>query len=162
MPKRRKERDVGRSDRRSPFLLSYPAFPARYSISLRWYCRVDESGVDVIDSWGKIELTKKARARFERARDQLSRLPYAEWKKPLGAKVQGHDHIYVIRFHDETRKQWRVFGYADTARNGFVMTNTAFENDYKYIPGNAPNRASQHRLTVSAEPDRYSRLCYST
>jgi len=162
MPKRRGEKGVVRSVRQRSFISSYAAFSALSSISLHWYCRVDGRGRDVIDSWEKVELTKKARARFERARDQLSKLPYSEWKKPLGAKVQGYDHIYVIRFHDETRKQWRVFGYADTVRNSFVMTNTAFENDDKYIPGNAADRASQHRLAVSAEPDRYSRHCYPT
>lgn len=162
MPKQRKGKGVSWADRQASIPPSSPASPTFSSVYLVWYCRIDERGSDVIDSWEKNELTITARARFERQRDQLRTRPYADWKKPLGAKVQGHDHIYVIRFHDETRKQWRVFGYADNARNGFVMTNTAFENDDKYIPRNSADRASQHRLAVSAEPHKYSRRCYSS
>lgn len=121
---------------------------------LLWYCQLDGRGEDIIDQWETADVTVRGRANFERVRDHLRWQPYRDWHRPHGEKVRGHHHIFVIHFHDETGKQWRVFGYADATLNGFVMTNTAFEKDDKYHPRDSADRASKYRdMAYNGSPE---------
>lgn len=125
-----------------------------------WFCRLDQRGNDVIDRWHESELSKRARANFERRRDQLGQLDFRYWMPPSAVSV-GH-HIYVIHFHDEARKQWRVFGHADRANTGFVMTVIAFEKDDVYHPSNASDQAASHRDAICENFRRFAKRCFNT
>lgn len=98
----------------------------------KWYCFKDNRGNDVVNDWLR-KLSGNARGRFARARDQLRDQPKQNWSKPNPASNVGN-HIYVIRFKDETSMQHRVFGHFHDPANGFVMTLTGYEKDDVYYP----------------------------
>lgn len=123
-----------------------------------WYCRMDR-GIDVIDKH-MAGLSAKARARFERSRDQLKAMPLSMWSKPHPASYVQKNHIYVIRFKDEASTQWRVFGHAIPDSYRFVMTIIGTEKDDVYIPSDAGNRADKFRTLVESDFSKYACKCY--
>lgn len=131
------------------------AAPAR---RWHWYCRLDR-GKDAIDPWYK-RLSVRAQARFDRARDQLAELPLKMWSKPMPASYVQQDHIYVIRFSDEARQQWRVFGHAVPERWQFVMSVIATERDNEYKPKNAGEKASKFRAQIGTDFGNNARECF--
>jgi len=125
----------------------------------KWRCRKDDRGVDVIDEWhNSIEVTKTARANFERRRDQLSQLDFRRWERPAACQLK--DHICVIHFKDESSKQWRVFGYSAPESKTFVMTNVATEKDDVYKPKKSAKHAANHRDAIRIDFDRLSCGCF--
>jgi len=104
--------------------------------------RKDRS-VGVIGEWLK-GLDTKARARFERALDQLRQLDKQHWHKPNPASNIGN-HAYVIRFTDVSRTQLRVFGHFHDPHDTFVMTFSGHEKDNVYHPDNYEKVAQRHR-----------------
>lgn len=113
-------------------------------IKWNYHERKDKHG-GVITEWIKsTHLTIKARARFERALDQLRQIPKSSWHKPTPASNIG-DHTYVIRFTEVTGAQIRVFGHFFDPHNSFVMTFDGGEKDYEYIPSDYQDVAQHHR-----------------
>lgn len=111
----------------------------------------------VVEEWlGSKQVSKKARANFERALDQLRQLPKTKWSKPAPASNIG-DHTYVIRFKDETSKQLRVFGHFFDDHKSFVMTFDGFEKDDVYHPNNYQEVAQRHRSACDQDFSRLTR-----
>ena len=82
-----------------------------------------------------LSLSIKAKQNLKRALQILSVLPIQDWHKPQpSSKIKDANHIYVIRFNDENRTQWRIYGFHDVNRNVFVKTNYGTEKDGKYKP----------------------------
>lgn len=109
-----------------------------------YHDRVEKSD-PVITSWiKKTHMTVKAQAKFERALDQLRRLPKTSWSKPNPASSLGH-HTYVIRFTEVTGAQLRVFGHFYDAHSSFVMTFTGTEKDNVYYPTDYEKMAKRHK-----------------
>ena len=123
-----------------------------------WFCFVDRRGKDVIDAW-HAGLSVVARANFSRARDHLSQLRFELWSKPHPASSIGH-HIYVIRFKDESSKQWRVFGHSVASRRAFVMSFIATEKDNVYIPSDSAARAKKHQGIVASDFAKSTCPCF--
>lgn len=99
----------------------------------------------IITSWiEKSHMSVKAKARFERALDQLKRLPKTSWSKPNPASSLGHN-TYVIRFKDVSGAQMRVFGHFYDPHSSFVMTFTGTEKDDVYYPTDYEKMAKQYR-----------------
>lgn len=122
-----------------------------------FYCRMDR-GADVIDEW-YMKLQVKARARFTRALDQLRERPLKDWTRPLASSLG--DHIYVIRFKDHSSLPHRVFGHFVGDRAAFVMTVTAIEKDYAYIPSNCKDQADRYREIISNDFAKHVRVCHN-
>ena len=121
-------------------------------------------GGGVISKWlRESRIDKKAQARFERALDQLQKLPKASWHKPNPASIIG-DHTYVIRFTNANRSQHRVFGHFFDPHSSFVMTFNGNERDNAYLPSNYQLLAQQFRSACDTDffsqtrafPDRCS------
>jgi len=95
-------------------------------------CYVDEkkhSDVrEFIDS-----LPTKTKARLKRSLEILTGLDIQEWHKPNPASFI-NNHIYVIRFKDTNRQQWRIYGFHDKDKKTFVFTYYGTEKDGKYKP----------------------------
>jgi hypothetical protein len=80
-------------------------------------------------------LSVKAKNNALRQMEILLQQPQENWHKPLPAsKIKGYNHIYVIRFNDENRTQWRIYGFHNQIKKVFVMTNYGTERDGKYKP----------------------------
>lgn len=112
----------------------------------KWnYHERKSKNVGVITEWIKSShLTVKAKARFDRALDQLRQLPRTSWHKPNPASVIG-DHTYVIRFTEVTGAQIRVYGHFFDPHTSFVMTFDGGEKDNEYYPTDYQNVAQRHR-----------------
>ena len=109
-----------------------------------------ESGQGVITKWmQRTHLSTKARARFDRALDQLRDLPKTRWSKPNPASNVG-DHIYVIRFTDVTNQQLRVFGHFYDGHRTFVMTFDGTEKDNVYYPTGYQEVGKRHKSACDA------------
>ena len=106
--------------------------------------------------------SKKTRAHFDRAIDQLKHLPMRSWSKPQPASKIG-DHTYVIRFKDSNSSQLRIFGHFHHDHHAFVMTFDGYEKDYVYYPENYQDLAKQHRKDCDAEfavkTQAFEKLC---
>jgi hypothetical protein len=107
-------------------------------------------GEGVISKWLRTsKIDKKGQARFERALDQLQKLPKTSWHKPNPASNIG-DHTYVIRFTDASRAQHRVFGHFFDSHAAFVMTFNGNERDNVYYPTDYQLLAQQYRSACDA------------
>ena len=106
-------------------------------------------------------LTVKGRMQAKRAMEHLSQKDIQHWARPHSSKISGHNHIYVIRFHDENRTQHRIFGHHDRAYTCFVMTSKAIEKDDKYIPANASDHASARMVECNSDFSKFTCNCLS-
>ena len=114
-------------------------------------------GEGVVSAWIVADrLTKKAQARLDRALDQLLQLPKQDWHKPNPASALGN-HAYVIRFTDESRKQWRIFGHFHDPHYCFVMTGTGFEKDDEYEPENYLELAKSNKTKCDEDFQGYTK-----
>ena len=95
-------------------------------------CYVDDRGNNVILNWLS-GLSKKALAKFKRQLEILECLEIQDWHKPNPASLVKY-HIYVIRFKDENRTQWRAYGHHDLPKKAFVLSFYGTEKDRKYDP----------------------------
>lgn len=77
-------------------------------------------------------LSKTAHANLKRTLEHLSQKPASEWVRPHSSSLK--NHIYVIRFHDENRTQWRIFGGMAVEHGTFVLTNHGTERGGRYDP----------------------------
>ena len=93
--------------------------------------------------------SKKAEARFDRTLDHLTQLDKQQWSRPHASPLT--NHIYVIRFTDENRRQLRVFGHFYEAHHCFVMTLSGDEKDDKYSPPDYLKRSIEHKELISKE-----------
>lgn len=126
-----------------------------------WRCRLDEHGIDVIDQWlMSRDVTKRAKMNFERRRDQLAQLDFSYWGRPGAARLK--NHICVIHFHDESDRQWRVYGFSEPSHCSFVMTNVASEKGHEYNPSAADSEeaANTHREHILVSIRGRSRACF--
>lgn len=93
----------------------------------------DNRNESKVFNWIKNDLSIKEKQSLKRALEILSSRPISDWHKPNpSSKIS--NHIYVIRFSGDNRKQWRIFGFHDSANHIFVMTHYGTEKDGKYIP----------------------------
>ena len=84
-------------------------------------------------NWIRDDLSIKEKQSLKRALEILSSRPISDWHKPNpSSKIS--NHIYVIRFVGDNRKQWRIFGFHDSQQQNFVMTHYGTEKDGQYIP----------------------------
>ncbi|MDD2711304.1 MAG: hypothetical protein PHU77_00150 [Simplicispira sp.] len=95
------------------------------------------------------ECSKKAEAKFDRTLDHLVQQERASWSRPKASPLG--DHIYVIRFEDENRKQLRVFGHFDDKQHCFVMTLSGGEKNDTYYPSNYLDQAASNRTAVEVD-----------
>jgi hypothetical protein len=132
-------------------------------INGRWTfrCYVDHRGMNVVLDWLS-KLSPKARQNLKRTLEQLATKPKTAWERPHASPLG--NHIYVIRFNDENRTQWRVYGEHEDERGCFVLTNYGTERGGKYDPPPATcvATAMQHMADVRREWDGRSCLCLST
>ena len=113
--------------------LTLPASPVRLPIvKWKWRCFRDDQGTNVVIDWVTAK-SKGGQARLKNALDQLSQLEKQHWHKPQPSSSIGN-HIYVIRFSDENRTQWRIYGHHKDAIRTFVLTNYGTERGNKYDP----------------------------
>lgn len=124
-----------------------------------WFCFIDHRGNDVIDQWHNT-ISGYGQGRFSRSRDQLKAQPKQNWSKPLPAS-NVKNHIYVIRFTDENRKQHRVFGHFHDPKAGFVMTLTGYEKDDVYHPNSYSNDAAERRSVCDRDFEQRTCKCFS-
>ena len=108
--------------------------------------RVDKA-VGVVSSW-YVKQTAVVRAKLDRHLDQLRPLAKTEWGRPRASPLA--NHIYVIRFSDQDRKQLRVFGHFHDAHAAFVMTFDGYEKDNVYYPRDYKTLASEHKACCDA------------
>lgn len=92
---------------------------------------MDNRGKNVIIEWLE-GLSAKARQNLKRTLEQLATKQKIGWERPSASPLG--NHIYVIRFNDENRTQWRVYGEHDDERSCFVLTNFGTERGGKYSP----------------------------
>lgn len=113
-------------------------------LKVQFRCMVTDRGTCALKVWlNDRSLSKAAHASLDRSIDQLSHQPPQNWSKPNPASSIGN-HINVIRFHDENRKQHRIFGhFSDSA--SFVMTLSGFEKDRIYHPTNYEGKSGEYR-----------------
>ena len=104
---------------------------------------VDARQCNVIEQW------RLGLANMDRQLDQLSQLPKSLWTRPRASALG--DHIYVIRFKDESGMQHRLFGHFVPGTRRFVLTLTGFEKDDKYYPADYEERAAKIRDVVNAD-----------
>ena len=95
------------------------------------------------------DCSKKAEAKFDRTLDHLQQSDKTDWSRPHASPIG--DHIYVIRFTDENRRQLRIFGHFEDVEHCFVMTLTGGEKDDKYEPSNYDDQAKERRLVVASD-----------
>lgn len=122
-------------------------------------------GAGVVSEWVRTErLSVKARARLDRALDHLLPLPKQDWHKPNPASSLG-DNGYVIRFTDESRKQWRIFGHFHDPHSSFVMTFTGSEKDDVYEPKNYPELVKSNKAKCDKDfhgcTKPYGKRCFA-
>ncbi|MDD2865543.1 MAG: hypothetical protein PHC99_12585 [Methylococcales bacterium] len=115
--------------------------------------RGESEVVDFIKS-----LSVKAKQNLKRALQILSVLPIQDWHKP-NPSSNISNHIYVIRFKDENRTQWRIYGFHDVQRGFFMMTNYGTEKDGKYKPAVSKcAELSTERMQLCSGNDRASHV----
>lgn len=95
-------------------------------------CYLDERGGNPVFDWLST-LSKKAQANLKRSLEILSCLEIKDWHKPNPASLT-ENHIYVIRFKDENRTQWRIYGHHNIAKKTFVLSFYGNEKGNKYDP----------------------------
>lgn len=120
-------------------------------------CYVNEKNINEIKAWVD-EKGKKASAKLRRNLEILSGLPKQEWHKPHPASFVD-DHIYVIRFVDHNRSQWRIYGFHEDPKKVFVMTNTGREKDNTYEPSVEQSINNALSRMESARSDWEHRTC---
>lgn len=112
---------------------------------------------ELIDSSTKVGIitlffrscSKKAQAVFDRTLDHLEQQDKSSWSRPYASPLG--NSIYVIRFKDENRSQFRIFGQFNDAQHCFVMTLTGYEKDGEYQPSNYIQKSNTHRNSVQSE-----------
>jgi|GEM_PF-4566472 len=104
-----------------------------------------------------MKLTARGRANARRAMEHLQQKDAQWWERPHASHIRGENHIYMIRFRDENRTQWRILGFHEHAMSVFVLTNTATEKDGDYEPATYGSIASERRKECLADWDR--RVC---
>jgi len=123
----------------------------------RFRCLHSARGEDLIDRWHK-SLSKKARAKLERAMEHLCVQERTEWSRPHASPLG--NHIYVIRFQDENRQQHRIAGHFHGSSNIFVLTQPATEKDDEYDPKNLTSIANGFKDTCDNDIDGRSGDCF--
>lgn len=113
----------------------------------RFYDLLDKRGLNPIAEH-RSRLSKKARAHLERAIDHLTPLELKDWHKPNPASNIGN-HIYVIRFKDESGMQHRIYGHCIPEKGCFVMTHTGYEKGGTYYPSDYEERTAKLRDFVN-------------
>ena len=112
------------------------------------------SGTDKCSVFVK-SLSKKAQANLDRTLDHLQVQPKIEWDRPHASPV-GHN-IYVIRFKDENRSQWRLFGHFHDPHTSFVVSLHGSERDGVYEPADYVDQCSDNRTVCDQRFDARTR-----
>jgi hypothetical protein len=85
-------------------------------------CFKDQRNKVIIVDWVKKELSPKAWQYLKRSLENLAKRPISEWHKPNpSSKISTSNHIYVIRFKDENRTQWRIYGFHNHEKSMFSL-----------------------------------------
>lgn len=107
----------------------------------KYVCFKDHRDKAVVIDWITSKLSKKAWMNLKRALENLAQRPINDWHKPHpSSKISNSNHIYVIRFSDENRTQWRIYGFHKVSKCVFVMTNYGTERGNKYEPSAPDSR----------------------
>lgn len=120
------------------------------SPSAPWAFRlyIGQSGRNRLQDWSE-RLSVKARAKRDSTMKFLRVQPEQRWSRPQASPLG--NHVYVIRFTDETGKQHRLFGYFALEHHAFVICLAGFEKDGRYQPKDYEERTKQCRVEV--DPD---------
>lgn len=102
------------------------------------------------------ELSKTGKARRDVEIAYLRQQPLTRWTRPHASSLG--DHLYVIRFRDENRKQHRMFGFADIPHHLFVICLTGYEKDNVYHPHDYIDRVKRCRDDIGPRIDERTRL----
>lgn len=121
-----------------------------------FHCSLRERGDHAIESW-RVRLTRKGRAKLDRALDHLKHQPKDEWSRPHASPLG--DHIYVIRFKDENGTPWRLFGHFYDAHHSFVATLGGTERDGQYLPDDYGERCASAKLHCDGDFDARTHAC---
>jgi len=73
--------------------------------------------------------------------------PPQRWDRPHASALG--NHVYVIRFHDQTGFKHRLFGYFDLEHHAFVICVIGYEQGDKYHPDDYEKRTERCRDEVS-------------
>lgn len=125
---------------------------------IRWnfHCLISDRGVDTIDKW-RDGLSKTAKANLDRALEHLRVQKKTEWDRPHASSVG--NHIYVIRFKDENRTQWRLFGHFYDEHNCFVATLGGTERDGVYFPSGYKDSCAREKIACDQDFARRTKPC---
>ena len=125
-------------------------------------CYVDDRGNNPVLTWLSA-LSKKAQANFKRNLEIIECLEIADWHKPSPTSYV-NNHIYVIRFKDENRTQWRIYGHHNIEKKVFVLSFYGFEKGNRYEPSveQCVNVGSNRMEQCIADWDTRTCSCLST
>lgn len=104
------------------------------------------SGRNELSKWDA-KLSTQGKARRNTAMKFLRVQPAERWSRPQASPLS--DHVYVIRFHDETHSQHRLFGYFDLDHHAFVICFAGNEKDGVYHPADYVQRTIRCRQELS-------------
>lgn len=105
------------------------------------------SGRSELDKWDR-RLSASGKASRDVNMRFLSHQPLERWTRPHASPVG--DHVYVIRFHDESRSQHRLIGYFAPEYRSFVICVAALEQDNQYHPADYVDRTIQCRASIGS------------
>lgn len=125
---------------------------------IRWnfHCLVSDRGVDATDKW-KDGLSKTAQANLDRALEHLRFQKKTEWDRPHASPLG--NHIYVIRFKDENRTQWRLFGHFYDEHDCFVATLGGTERDGIYFPAGYKDNCAREKSVCDKDFGKRTKPC---
>lgn len=119
-------------------------------------CYVDARGANPVGDWLGT-LSAKGRANLKRALEHLRQKHQVEWERPHSSPLG--NNIYVIRFKDENRTQWRIYGEHEPARSCFVFTNSGTERGGVYDPPSSTCCSIASKRMVECRNDWDGRTC---
>ena len=113
---------------------------------------VAENGRNDFIDWDA-RLSQAARARRASTMKFLRVQPEARWSRPHASPIRNNS--YVIRFHDETGAQLRLFGFFSLEHHAFVICVIGREVGDKYYPKDYEERIA--RCKAVAQPAFHER-----
>lgn len=108
-------------------------------------CYVSSTGRNEFEKWHR-SLSPTGRAKLATRLRYLREQPAERWRRPDAVALK--NHVCVIHFQDENRKQHRITGYFDIEHHAFVMCVIGFEKDDEYHPSDYEEKANACRASV--------------
>lgn len=121
-----------------------------------FHCQKDDRGAHHIKKW-RADLSKTAKANLDRAMEHLKAQPLSNWERPNASPLG--NNIYVIRFKDENRTQWRLYGHIHAEHDCFVASLGGTERGGKYLPANYQSVCEARKSACSGKFSELTEPC---